>query len=355
MTTFADILKKSGSGVAHYRAGENATGTVISSNGHRILLDLPGGKTGIITKKEAGSMGGEDGGIEVGTPIEAAIIDAENEQGLVVLSLRRASQDMVWAELVELQEEERTVKLKIEDVNKGGLMAKYKSVRCFLPVSQLMPANYPRVNNADSAKILQKLQEHVGKEFMVKMINVDREQGKVIISEKSAYADLRTKTLENLSIGDKVKGHVSGVVKFGIFVSFGGVEGLVHLSEMDWGHTSDPSKLYALGDEVEVMVIGVDGEKLSFSIKRLSDDPWKDLVDGYAEKEIVSGPVVRWNIHGVFIQVKPEVQGFFSIDQFPVEAYTELPSKCNMKEGLELKGEMYNINFDSHRLELKLL
>ena len=355
MTTFADILKKNGAGVVAYRAGDNVKGTVISSTGHRILLDLPGGKTGIITKKEAGGLTGEDGGFDVGSEIEAAIIDKENEQGLVVMSLRRASQDMVWSELNELLDEERTIKVKIDDVNKGGLLAKYKSVKCFLPVSQLMPANYPRVNNADAAKILQKLQEHQGKEFMVKVINVSRENGKVIISEKSAYSDLRVKTLENLNIGDKIKGHVSGVVKFGIFVSFGGVEGLVHLSEMDWGHTSDPGKLYSLGDEVEVMVIGIDGEKLSFSIKRLSDDPWKDLVDDVKEGETVTGPVVRWNTHGVFIQVKPEVQGFFSIDQFPVEVYTELPTKCSMKEGLELKGEIYNKNFESHRLELKLL
>lgn len=354
----SDIMKKllkDGAGVVQYRAGSNVTGTVIDSNGHRILLDLPGGRTGIITKKEASGFGSEDNVVDAGSQLEAAVIMPENELGLVVMSLRRASQDMLWADLNTFMEEERTISVRIDEANKGGLIAKYKGMRCFLPVSQLMPMHYPRVNNADQAVIFAKLQEHIGSEFMVRVINVDRENGKVIISEKQAYNDAREETLKNLSVGDRVKGTVSGIVKFGIFVAFGGVEGLVHLSELDWGHVTEPGKEYNLGDEVEIMVIGIDGNKLSFSIKRLTDDPWKDTVADIEEGEIVTGKVSRWNVHGVFIDVKPDVQGFFGIDQFPVESYTELPTKCNLKEGMELKGEIYNINVDAHRLELKLL
>ena len=355
MATFADILKKKGTGVAKYRAGDNIIGTVIDATASRILLDLPGGVTGIITKKEASAFGEGVGEYDAGQQLEAAIIEAENEQGLVVMSLRRASQDMIWAELSEIMGEERSVKVRIEEANKGGLMAKYKGLRAFLPVSQLTPTNYPRVNNADAAAILAKLQAHVGKEFTVCIINVDRERGKVIISEKAAHQEQAKETLSKLNVGDIVKGQVSGVVKFGIFVTFGGVEGLVHLSELAWGHVSDPSKEYSLGDDVEVLVIGMEGKKLSFSMKRLSDDPWKDLVATMKPGDVVEGPVSRWNANGVFIDVKAGVQGLFGLSQFPVDVHTELPTKGGIKEGKTLKGEVVAVNFDSHRVELNLL
>ena len=127
-------------------------------------------------------------------------------------------------------------------------MAQYKGLKAFLPVSQLTPLNYPRVDGADSSLILKKLQNHVGKEFAVCVINVDREGGKIIISEKAAHKGQMKDTLKNLKVGDIAKGEVSGVLKYGIFVAFDGVEGLVLLSELDWGHIADPSRHYSLGD-----------------------------------------------------------------------------------------------------------
>lgn len=335
-------------GVITFRAGDTLKGTVLDVTPSRILLELDGGLTGIITKKEATGFYSE-GEIEEGTNLEAVVLDPENDQGLVVLSLRRASQDMVWAELSAVMQEGRIVKVKISEANKGGLMATYKGLRAFLPVSQLTPLNYPRVDGADTAQILRKLQEHISKEFAVRVINVDRENGKVIISEKAAHEDQTKQTLKKLQVGDVIKGEVSGVLKYGIFVAYSGIEGLVHLSEMDWGHVSDPSKHYELGDKVEVVVIGIDGDKLSFSIKRLTDDPWKEKVSGYKEGKKVTGKVLRWNAQGVFIEIEPDVQGLFSLEDFGVTDYTEL----KVKEGEAIKGTVESINYDSHRLELK--
>lgn len=345
-------LLKNGSGAQLYRAGTTAKGTVIDSNPSRILVDMPGGLTGIVTKKEAATFGDSEGAVEVGSEIEAVVIEAENEQGLVMLSLRKASLDMAWAELNEMLEAERIMTVKVLEANKGGLMATFKGLKCFLPVSQLAPLNYPRVDGADSAAIFARLQKHIGSEFAVRVINVQRENGKVIISERAAMAEKAQETLKKLQVGDIVKGTVSGIVKFGIFVHFGGVEGLVHLSEMDWSHVTDPSRHYSLGDEVEIMVIGIDGRKLSFSIKRLTEDPWKDRVKEFEVGQELSGKVTRWNPQGVFIELKDGVQGFFSLNQFPVEAHSELPSKCAIRDGVELRGEVTNINYDSHRLEL---
>ena len=335
-------------GIILFRAGDTAKGTVIDINSSRILLELPGGVTGIITKKEAGGFL-TDNTLEVGAEIEAAIMNPENEQGLVVLSLKRAAQDMAWSELNTFMDEGRIVKVKIFEANKGGLMANFKGLRAFLPVSQLTPLNYPRVNGADSARILQKLQEHIGKEFAVRVINVDREGGKIIVSEKAAHEEQMKSTLKDLSVGDVVKGEVSGVLKYGIFVAFDGVEGLVHLSELDWGHIADPSAHYSQGDKVEVIVIGIDGDKLSLSIKQLTDDPWREKIAEYQEGQEVSGKVLRWNAQGIFIEIKPDVQGLFTLEDFGVTSHTEL----SLKEGSELHGVIESINVDSHRLELK--
>ncbi len=348
VSTMENLLTKSDD-IVLYKAGQTVKGTVIDANSSRILLDLPGGVTGIITKKEATGFGVTTDDVEKGSTVEALVINPETEQGLVALSLRRASQENVWAELNLSLDEERIIKVKITEANKGGLIASYKGIRAFLPVSQLTPLNYPRVDGAEAGAILQKLNEHVGKEFAVRAINVDRENGKLIVSEKAAHEDAKQETLKNLSVGDVVKGTVSGVVKFGIFVTFGGVEGLVHLSELDWGHVSNPAKIYSLGDKVEVVILSIDSDKLALSIKRLSDDPWKKKVAEYKEGEKVSGKIVRWNSSGVFIEVKPEVMGCFSLDQFGVENHSDL----DVKDGDEMTGIIEKVNFDSHRLDLK--
>ncbi len=332
-----------------YRAGQTVKGTVVDVTSSRILLDVEGGMTGIITKKEATGFGVTVEDVEIGTQLEAFIIDPENDLGLVAMSLRRASQEAVWAELHEAVDDTRTLKVKITEANKGGLLASYKGIRAFLPVSQLTPLNYPRVDGAESGAILLRLQEHIGKEFVVRVLNADRENGKLIVSERAAYDDQKKETLSNLRVGDIVEGHVSGVVKFGIFVTFGGAEGLVHLSELDWGHVSNPGKKYSLGDKVEVLVLGIENEKLSLSVKRLGEDPWKEKVSAYEVGQKVSGKVVRWNSNGVFLEIEKEVMGAISLDQFGVEDHTTL----EIKEGEEFSGEIESVNFDAHRIDLK--
>jgi small subunit ribosomal protein S1 len=343
-----NLLTKSDD-IVVYKAGQTIKGVVIDTNSSRILLDLEGGLTGIITKKEATGYGVSTDTVEKGSTVEALVINPETEQGLVALSLRRASQENVWAELSLSKDEERIIKVKITEANKGGLIATYKGIRAFLPVSQLTPLNYPRVDGAESGEILRKLGEHIGKDFAVRVINVDRESGKLIVSEKAAHEESKKETLKNLRAGDIVKGTVSGVVKFGIFVAFGGVEGLVHLSELDWGHVSNPAKIYSLNDKVEVVILSVDGDKLALSIKRLSDDPWKEKVEEYSEGQEVSGKVVRWNSAGVFIEIKPEVMGTFSLDQFGVESHNDL----EITSGEVMTGTIEQVNLDSHRLDLK--
>ncbi len=353
MTHVMDELlssKDGSSALVTFLPGQTVKGEILDITPSRILLELPGGNTGIITKKETSKYDALDE-LEKGQALESIVLDPENDSGLVVLSLRRASIDTAWAELNKMFEESRIFKVRIEEANKGGLMAQYKGLKAFLPVSQLTPLHYPRVPDGSGSAILSRLQEHVGSDFAVRLINVDREEGRIIISEKAAHDEQIEQTLANVNEGDVAEGVVSGVMKFGIFVTFGGVEGLVHLSELDWAHVSNPAKRYNIGDKVEVLVIGKDGDKLSFSIKRLKEDPWKKLVTDVTEGDKVKGRVNRWNQNGVFIEVKPEVQGLFSLDQFGVEKHSDL----KISEGQEMEGEVVEINYNSHRLELKLV
>ncbi len=349
-TIMQNLLAKDDSALVIYRVGDSVKGKVIDVNPSRILLELPNGSTGMITKREIGGFASDDE-VAVGSEVESTIIEAESDQGLVVLSLRRASQDTAWAEINVITEEERTIKVKIEEANKGGLMARYKGLRSFLPVSQLMPKNYPRVEGADSAEILKKLQAHIGKEFAVKVINSSREEGKIIISEKKAHDEQMLETLKNIQIGDVVEGVVSGIVKFGIFVALDGLEGLVHVSELEWGHVSDPGRNYSVGDKIEVLIIGKEGNKLSFSVKQLSEDPWMAYVEKYPEGSEISGRVTRWNDQGVFIEISREVQGLFSIDQFGVDKGAELTSMIS--DGDQMSGIVDSVNTKAHRLELQ--
>jgi len=344
-----NLINGDDSALVSFKAGKSVKGTILSVNESRILLELPGGVTGLITRREATGYG-ESEELQEGAQLEAVVIDPENEQGLVLLSLRRASQDNAWAELNVLQEESRIIKVKIEDANKGGLIARYKGLKAFLPVSQLMPVNYPRVEGADSGAILQKLQSHQGKEFTVVVMNVSRDEGKIIISEKLSHKAQMEETLKNIQVGDIVEGTVSGVVKFGIFITFGGVEGLVHVSELEWGHVSNPGKNYSMGDKVEVLIIGNEKGKLSFSIKQLSEDPWIKNAEKFSEGQEVEGTVTRWNDNGVFIEIENDVQGLFPLAEFDVERGSELTG--TIKDGETLKGIVVSINTDSHRLEL---
>ncbi len=345
--SFHDFIASQDVSLRPYKMGETIKGTIVDMNDSRILLELEEGTMGVITKKERLNSSHES--FSTGSAIEAIVINPENDYGLTVLSLRKASQDMLWAELNTLMDEDRIIKVRIIEANKGGLMGDYKGFKCFLPVSQLTPLNYPRVDGAEAGLILKKLQEFIGQDFAVRVINVNQGSEKIIISEKAAHQGKMEETLQKLEVGDVVKGSVSGVLKYGIFVTFGGVEGLVHLSELDWGHVSTPSKLYSLGDQVEVMVIGIDGEKLSFSIKRLTEDTWKEKVVAFQPGTKVSGKLIRWNPQGVFIDIADDVQGLFSLTDFGVENYEDL----KLKEGDIITGEVVSINYDSHRLELK--
>lgn len=325
---------------------------VIDLFGNKIFVDLNGIAVGIISGKESQDSGGTLINLKAGDRISAYVIQEENEEGYYVLSLRKASQERTWRNFLKAYETGEIMPVVIHEANKGGLLVIMDGIKGFIPVSQLAPMHYPRVDGANASEILSRLQKLVGTEMKVKIINVDQAGGKLIFSEKAAMEDQRAETLKGLQIGQTVNGVISGVVKFGIFVAFNGLEGLVHISEIEWGHVKDPFTYGKIGKEVDVQVIGIEGDKISLSMKRLTPDPWKKAAEKYAIGRLVKGKVDRITQFGVFVKLEDEISGLIHLSELADEPVKD-PQKF-VKIGQEVEAKVIAIDPDEHRLGLSV-
>ena len=201
------------------------------------------------------------------------------------------------------------------DANRGGLLAEYEGVRGFLPVSQLSAEHYPRVGSSDKDEILQRLNVLVNKEIRVRILDADRKANKPIFSEKEAIKEGLAERFEKLSVGDTIKGIVTGVVDFGVFVNVEGIEGLIHISEISWERVNNPSDYVKVGQTVEAKIIAIDKERLSLSMKQLTKDPWLDEVEQFKSGEDVEGTVTRITPFGAFVQLSPAVEALVHVSE----------------------------------------
>jgi small subunit ribosomal protein S1 len=351
-STLMDELLASSEDVFMPQPGELVTGDVASILKGMILVDLGGGATGIISGREARDSSDSVKELKEGDEVSAYVIEEENKDGLVVLSLRKASQERTWQKFVSAYEDNESVSVTPTEANKGGLLLDVDGIKGFIPVSQLAPLHYPRVNGADTAQILRRLQELVGQKLLVRVINVDFDSNKLILSERAAQEDARKKALETLKAGQKIKGKISGLVKFGIFVAFDGLEGLVHISEIAWGHVNDPSEYGKLGDEVETLVIGIEGDKISLSMKKLVPDPWIDAVKVYKIGDTVEGDVTRLTPFGAFVRLAEDINGLIHVTEIATEEVDDISKYVSVGE--KVKAKIVSIDPDEHRIGLSI-
>ena len=347
-----DDIIKTGPQVLRVKPGELVEGIVVFRGKNKLILDIGGVATGIVSGRELRDSFNTFRELKVGDTVLALTLEEENDEGMLVLSLRMASQEKAWDKFHKLVKDEGTMKFIPTEANKGGLLANIDGIRTFLPVSQLAPVNYPRVNNADSMEIISRLQKFVGHPFTVKIITMDEEAGKIVVSEREAMSEERAKALEHLKIGDVKEGLVSGLVKFGLFVAFDGLEGLVHISEIAWGHVKNPSEFAQVGDRVTVRVIGVDGEKLSLSIKQLSKDPWEEVAERYPVGKKVSGTVVRFTEYGAFLKLEKDLSGLVHLSEIAHEKVTDPAQSLTI--GQKVEAQVINIDVDERRIGLSI-
>lgn len=310
-STTMDELLAGDNGAKQLAQGDSVSGKVLSIRKHEILIDLGAQGIGLVPRREAVFYKG----LNVGDEILASIVDTEIDNGYSLLSLRKAAKDRGWDEAIIKMESGDTIEISPYDANRGGLLVEYDGVRGFLPVSQLSAEHYPRVGSSDKDEILQRLNSLIGKNIKVRILDCDRKANKLIFSEKEAIKDGLAERFDKLTVGDTVQGVVTGVVDFGVFVNVDGIEGLVHISEISWERVNNPSDYVKVGQTIEAKIIAIDKDRLSLSMKQLSEDPWLSEIEKFKVGDKVEGTVTRITPFGAFVQISPSVEALVHVSE----------------------------------------
>ncbi len=315
-------------------AGDLVEGSIIAITRGRVYVELPPFGTGIIYGREYLNAADVLRKANMGDTISAKVVDPAGREGYIELSLKEARQAAIWGEAESAILSQTSYTLTVEEANKGGLIMSWQSIQGFLPASQLSKEHYPRVPEGDKDKILGELMLLVGHPLTVRIITADAKENKLIFSERTGNeAEEKASLIDKYQVGDTVEGEVTGVVDFGVFVKLEqGLEGLVHISELDWGLVEDPRVLFNVGDKVKVKVIEIKDGKISLSIKSLKENPWHTAGVRYTKGMEVPGVVIKYNKHGALASIEEGVAGLVHVSEFA--------SPVELRETLEL-GKTY--------------
>jgi len=360
------ITKKTASqaelAIKSLRVGEIIEGKIIGKDRSAVYLDLGPQGTGIIYGREFYIAKGQLKDLNIDDNVFTKIMDLENEAGYIELSLSGASKEITWDQLKQMKEKGEEISVKILGANKGGLLAEIAGIRGFLPISQLSPEHYPKVEGGDSAKILKELQKFISKELSVRIFDLDEREEKLILSERAKETERIKEVLKNYKVGDIVEGEISGVTDFGAFIKFlppasevkegasEPLEGLIHISELDWKIIEDPAAIVKVGEKVKVKIIDINNDKISLSLKALKKDPWMEVESKYKKGDKVLGKVTKFNPFGAFIQITPEIQGLCHISEFG----TKIKMEETVKIGESHNFQILEIRPEEHRMSLRL-
>jgi len=299
-------------------AGDIVEGTIIAIVRGRVYVDLPPFGAGIIYGREYLNAADVLRKANPGDAISAKVIDPAGREGYIELSLKEARQAAMWGDAERAIVAETSYTLTVEEANKGGLILSWQGIPGFLPASQLAKEHYPRVPEGDKDKILGELMQLVGKSLTVRIITADAKEGKLIFSELMGNeAEEKASLIDKYQVGDVVEGEVTGIVDFGVFVKLEqGLEGLAHISELDWGLVEDPHVLFHVGDTARAKIIEIKDGKISLSVKALKENPWRGAAERYAKGIEVPGVVIKYNKHGALASIEEGVAGLVHVSEF---------------------------------------
>lgn len=350
---FGELLKQFFSKIP--KPDEMVEGTVISVDNGVVRIDVNGLTTGVIRGEELFAESKEYANIKPGDTVEATVVEQENENGEMELSFRIAGHERVWDRMRAYAKDSASIDAKVLKANKGGLMMQVDALIGFMPVSQLSPENYPRVPGGDKNRIFEHLKGFVGRTMPVKVIDVNKKEEKLIVSEKAVWEDEQKSVLESYSIGDIIEGEVSALTSFGAFIKFGeGLEGLVHISEIAWQRIDHPKDVLKVGDRVKAQIIDLNKSKIYLSIKRLVDDPWKIVKDKYTVGQVVSGEIHKVEPFGLMVKLDDQIHGLAHISELSNGMMREDELRDTFSVGETREFEIVSIEPAEHRLGLKL-
>ena len=342
------------------KVGDTVHGTVVSVSRREVRIDLNGIMTGIVRGRELFSESSLYANLKAGDPVEATVVDLENENGELDLSFKAAGQAKAWERVRELFTTGEAITAKVLDANKGGLLVKVEHATGFLPVSQLAPEHYPRVTGGTKNRILEKLKEYVGLNFKVKVLDVNEEDGKLIVSEKAVWEEEQKNVIAQYKVNDTIDGVVTAIADFGVFVRFpldapdetSCLEGLVHISEIAWQRIDHPRDYVKVSDKVSAKIIGIEGSKIFLSMKQLVPNPWENVGLKYKVGDIVEGLVLKINPFGFFVELDKDIHGLAHISELDSKPVTDL--KTVGKIGDRMSFMIVSVEPDKHRLGLSL-
>lgn len=313
--------------------GDLVEGPVIGIDKARVYIDLQPFGTGIIYGREYINAREVIRRTNAGDRIAAKVVETENKDGYIELSLREARQAIIWADAEQALTNKTLLELPVKEANKGGLILEWQSIAGFLPASQLKSEHYPRVPDGDKDKIFEELKKLVGERLQVVIITASPKEGKLIFSEKDPEQKEKQQIIDRYRVGDVVEGVVTGIVDFGVFVKIEeGLEGLVHISEIDWSLVEDPRNFSRVGETVKVKIIEIKEGKVSLSLKALKENPWVEAANKYKKGDTVMGVIIKFNKHGALASIEEGVAGLVHISEFGSEE--------KLREHLEL-GKTY--------------
>ncbi len=292
-------------------------GKVIGIEKSGVYIDMPPFGTGIIYGREYINARDIIKKISIGDSVAGKVVSLNNKDGYIEISLKEARQALIWSEAEDAIRDKKIFELPILEANKGGLIIAWQGITGFLPASQLKTEHYPRVADGDKDRILEELKKLVGQKISVAIIGASPKEGKLIFSEKNPEQKNKDYIIGKYELNDEVTGEVTGMVDFGVFVKLEeGLEGLVHISEIDWALVENPKLLFHIGEKIKVKIIEIKDGKISLSIKALKENPWKEAEKKYKKDDIVSGVVIKFNKHGALASIEEGIAGLVHISEF---------------------------------------
>ena len=360
-TTMEELLAEQDSDIKSFKHGDVVEGTVVRIDKDEILVDIGAKSEGVVSNRELyGRHAESQPQLAIGDVVLVYVLQPESQEGHAVLSLRRAGLERKWRSMQEQFEAGVIIEAPVIDHNKGGLIVDC-GIRGFVPISQIV--DFPRRPQNDQPRdaaqeIAEKLQPFVGRKLRLKILEVNRKANRLILSEKVAlYEERREKRDElfsSLQVGQKVSGTVRSIAPFGVFIDLGGIDGLVHKSELSWNKVNNPEAGYKVGDEVEAEVIDINHERgrISLSIRRLQPDPWHSTVADFKVGDVIDGTVTKLVNFGAFVRVRDGLEGLIHISELSHQRVAH-PGDV-VHEGQQLKLKIISLDSERHRLGLSL-
>jgi small subunit ribosomal protein S1 len=319
MSPFAQFVKSEMNRMPLVREGDLVEGTLIHTAPKAAYFDLGQLGTGVVYGIEYINADSIIKKLSQGDAISAKVVESENHDGYIELSLSEAGKQKAWQAIKDLKDQGEALTVKIAGANWGGLLTEVENIKAFIPVSQLSNEHYPRVEDGNREKISEELQKFVGEELVVKVIDFKPRVNKLILSEKEGSEVSMKELLGDYEVGQIIDGIISGVADFGAFVKFvdnPNIEGLIHISELDHRLIENPKEVVAVNDAVQAKIIEIKEGRVSLSLKALKADPWATVADTYKVGNEISGTVIRFNPFGAFIGLSDDIQGLIHVSEF---------------------------------------